>query len=365
MSTIKVNNIVPPNVGEGVSIDGLQMPTAGALSNRSLIINGAMAVSQRGTTFNYSGTGQTVAYKLDRWKTACFGAYPSGDYLEITQDTDVPSIALAGTKFSKSHKLKALQNIPVSATEARGIWIQQAIEGQNIEHLGFGAANASTVTLSFWVKATKTGTFSVAIKSSSSDLGYVSTVTIGAANTWQYCTKTIPGPTTGTFNTDNSSGCSLHFTWDLDPTWLATATTDQWVAGNIVGTTTQSNMLSATNDAVWVTGVQLEVGSKATPFELESYGQTLQKCKRYYQRLDRARGSAKGSALGTDQMAFSHHLGVEMNHAPDVIRKVETRGGCSHQQYANVRDNHISALVNVSSTSYWYYNDGYEADAEL
>jgi hypothetical protein len=296
------------------------MPTAGALSNRNIIINGGMAVSQRGTTFNYSGPN--VKYNLDRWKTNCYGAYLSGNYLEITQDTDVPSIAQAGTKFSKSHKLKALQNIPVSATEARGIWIQQAIEGQNIEHLGFGAANASTVTLSFWVKATKTGTFSVAIKSSASDLGYVSTVTIGAANTWQYCTKTIPGPTTGTFGTDNSSGCSVHFTWDLDPTWIATATTDQWVAGNVVGTTTQSNMLSATNDAVWVTGVQLEVGSKATRFEHESYAQTIEKCKRYYQRITCTVASGYNVSLvghwtsGTTGVA-TRSLHPEMRTAPD------------------------------------------------
>ena len=247
---------------------------------RNLIINGKFEISQRGTTFTYSGTAQDhTVYNSDRFTTQTFGSsFPSGNYLQITQDTDVPT-----SEFKNSQKIEVLQDISWGSGP-NGVWTRQTIEGNNISHLGFGGSNPSTITLSFWVKATKSGTFTATIKDSTSSVYYMCPVTIASANTWQYVTKTIPGATTGTWNTDNTEGLQVFLTWGIHSGWIAGTTTNQWASGNISGTTTQTNFLTTDGDIVWITGVQLEVGKNATEFEHRSYGEELALCMRYYQK---------------------------------------------------------------------------------
>ena len=114
-----------------------------------------------------------------------------------------------------------------------------------------------------------------------------------------------------------------------------------------------------------LTGVQLEVGQNATTFEHEPVERTFNKCYRYFLSVARGRASARGNATGTEQVAFSHALPVRMRAAPTMTHVSVERSGCSHQQYTNVNENHIAAMLDVTTTGYWYYNDGYTADAEL
>ena len=278
---------------------------------RNLIINGKFEISQRGTTFTYSGTAQDhTVYNSDRFTTQTFGSsFPSGNYLQITQDTDVPT-----SEFKNSQKIEVLQDISWGSGP-NGVWTRQSIEGNNISHLGFGGANPSSITLSFWVKATKSGTFSAVIKDSTSSVYYICPVTISSANTWQYVTKTIPGATTGTWNTDNTQGLQVVLTWGMDSGWIAGTTTNEWASGNISGTTTQTNFLTTDGDIVWMTGLQLEVGKNATEFEHRSHGEELALCQRYYYRNNASEAYSRfalgiGSANVNAQIVVKHPVGM-------------------------------------------------------
>ena len=252
---------------------------------KNLIMNGKFEISQRGTTFTYSGTAQDhLVYSADRFRVQTFGSsFPSGNYLQITKDTDVPN-----SEFKNSQKIEVLQDISWGSGP-NGVWTKQSIEGNNVSHLGFGGSNPSTITLSFWVKATKSGTFTATIKDSTSSVYYMCPVNIASANTWQYVTKTIPGATIGTWNTDNGEGLQVVLTWGINPGWIAGTTTNQWASGNISGTTTQTNFLTTDGDIVWMTGLQLELGKNATDFEHRSYGEELALCQRYYFKLTNSR----------------------------------------------------------------------------
>ena len=269
MSTIKVNNIVPPNVGEGVSIDGLQMPTAGALSNRSLIINGAMTFDQRSNGSVFDTTGQTYG-TCDRWSFQ----YSQASKYTGQQVSDGP------VGFEKS--LKATVTNAFTVGSPNYFVVEQAIEGYNTSSLAWGSADAKAISISFWVKASVTGTYSLAVRNADYTRTRVEEYTINTANTWEYKTITVPGDTTGTYNTTNGPGIRLVF--DLGVGTAYSGTAGVWNAGNKFSTSNSVHLIE-TQGATWnITGVQLEVGSKATPFEHESYGQTLAKCQRYYYR---------------------------------------------------------------------------------
>ena len=271
MSTIKVNNIVPPNVGEGVSIDGLQMPTAGALSNRNLIINGAMQVAQRATQV----TGATTSgyYTCDRQAILInsLGTWT------IDQSTDAPD------GFSNSLKLTCTT---ADASPSSGDYIQcrRSIEAQNLQLLGFGTAGAKAITLSFWVKSNKTGTATLAIMQADNANKLASlSYTISSANTWEYKTITFPGDTAGVIDNDNGAGLILELWLNSGPEYTSGSLQSTWAPGVSANRNPSNLGVGGTiNDYFQITGVQLEVGSKATPFEHRSYGDELAKCLRYY-----------------------------------------------------------------------------------
>ena len=317
MSTIKVNNIVPPNVGEGVSIDGLQMPTAGALSNRNLIINGDMVHDQRSNGSVFATTGATYG-TCDRWSFQ----YSNASKYTGQQVSDGP------VGFKKSLKANVASAFTVSSTSY--FLVEQAIEGYNFSSLCFGTADAKPVSISFWVKASVTGTYSLALRNSDNTRSIVQEYTINTANTWEYKTITTPGDTTGTYNTTNGVGIRLVFGLGIGSSFEATAGT--WVAGNKF-TTSSSVRLIETQDATWqVTGVQLEVGSKATPFEYESYSQTLAKCQRYYYRTT-ASSNDSTVAVGFNQNGSATRavafFPVTMRAAPTALEQSGTASDVS------------------------------------
>ena len=243
---------------------------SGFLRNR--IINGDMRINQRGYV---SGTPLTATnnFCTDRFNVTCsttggFSAY---------QSTTAP------TGFTNS--LFFTKTTGASPAVAETNYIYQGIEGYNASDLAWGTANAKTVTLSFWVYAGATGTFSGSLRNGAATFySYPFTYTISSANTWTQITTTIAGPTVGTWTSDNTGGIYVFFDLGCGTNFRATA--GAWSAGNYIGATGATTYpISTTGGTFYLTGVQLEVGTVATPFERQIYSTQLAQCQRYYQTV--------------------------------------------------------------------------------
>jgi hypothetical protein len=237
---------------------------------RNRLINGDMRINQRGNT-SYTVASGSNLYTLDRWEAV--DAHANAAYT-VGASSDFP----AGSGFSNS----AIVTITTSGTTGAGdvAIFRQTIEASNVEDLEFGTSTAKTVSLSFWVKGSVTGTYAVAVSNSANNRHYIRHYTISSANTWEYKTVTIPGDTTGTWLRGTSAGLRLKFTLAAGTTYQGTVNT--WNAADVIGTSSSVN-LTSTNGATWqVTGVQLEVGSVATPFERRPTGLELALCQRYF-----------------------------------------------------------------------------------
>ena len=272
MSTLKVNAIR----GTGASSDAISVNSTDGtctakitnnLSNRNLIINGSVIISQRNGTSNTTiGSGAT--YGPDR--IAARTQTGSGHTLAQTEDGP------AGFKYSA----KVTIGTGGSPSAANKNYLYQTIEGNNVAHLGSGTSSAETVTLSFWVKSSLTGNFGAAIVSGAADHSYTFPYTISSANTWEKKTKTIALPTSGgTWATNNGSGLMVMF--DLGSGSDFEGTANQWNSAFDVRASSDVKLM-ATNSATWyVTGVQLEVRDYPSSFEFRSYGDELARCQRY------------------------------------------------------------------------------------
>jgi len=277
-----------------------KIATTVPLGTKNLIINGNMQIAQRAT----SATGLTTGgYRtVDRFYHEILTA---GTWSE-SQDTNVPT----GQGFAKSLKINCTSSATLSGTEQT--FIQQIIEAQNLQYLKFGTANASSLTVSFWVKSNKTGNYVFWIYQDD-DARFTNKVyTINTADTWEKKTITISGDTTGVIDDDNGAGLILR--WILgtgstytsgtspDGTWEAYTDANAY-AGHAV------NLADSTSNYINITGVQLEVGENATPFENRMYSQELAMCQRYYQKLKPLSGNyspfgiARGDG-GTGLLAY-------------------------------------------------------------
>jgi hypothetical protein len=247
--------------------DGSTQNTAAKVGMVNRIINGAMMIDQRNAGASVTPTTGAV-YELDRWHSY----RNSSGAFSVQQVSDAPS------GFTKSAKITVSTAYAGSSEQYN---YAQFIEGNNIFDLSFGSSAAKTITLSFWIKSSVTGTFSGGITSYSADVSYPFTYSITVANTWEYKTVTITGATTGTWSTDNTAAMRVIF--DLGSQTSNEGTANTWNSGyyyRVAG----SVRLIATNTATWqITGVQLEKGSTATSFDYRPYGTELALCQRYYQ----------------------------------------------------------------------------------
>jgi hypothetical protein len=238
---------------------------------RNLIINGGMVFSQRnGTSAVTLNSAGSVIYDFDRWRRQ---VYENGK-LSLQQVTDAPS--------GFSYSIKATTASAVSPSGAGYYMFNQPIEGFNTAHLAFGTSSAKTITLSFWVKSTLTGQWSGAIKNGASNRAYVFTYQINSANAWEYKTITIAGDTSGTWvGSTNGVGLSLMYDLGTDRSDLQ-GTSNAWSSTNAYAASTGVRLVQNASATWQITGVQLEVGKVATPFEHRSYGEELALCQRYY-----------------------------------------------------------------------------------
>jgi hypothetical protein len=233
---------------------------------RNRIINGAMVIDQRNAGASVTPTNGT--YTLDRWAAQ----------LSQASKFTVQQSSTAPVGFINSLKVTSSSAYTVGSSEV--FLINQYIEGLNVADLAWGTANAKTVTLSFQVYSSLTGTFGGSIADSSQAYSYPFTYTISSANTWTQISVTITGPTAGTWNTNNGIGIRIWFGLGVGSTYSGTA--GAWTATGYYSATGATSVVG-TNGATWyITGVQLEVGSVATPFEQRLYGTELQLCQRYY-----------------------------------------------------------------------------------
>jgi len=238
---------------------------------KNRIINGAMVIDQRNAGASVSITPST-AYAVDRFVSVI--AQGSGHTAQ--RSTSAPAGFI--------NSLLVTVGTGASASAGNVSRIYQNIEGLNVADLDWGLATASTITLSFWVKSSLTGTFAGGVYNNAANRTYVFTYTISAANTWEQKSVTIAGDTSGTWLTTNGIGMTVN--WDLGTGSTYQGTAGVWAAG-AAWATSGSVKLAATSGATWsVTGVQLEKGSTATSFDYRPYGTELALCQRYAYQMN-------------------------------------------------------------------------------
>ncbi len=342
MSTLNVDK-VDPNTGTalelGTSGDTITVPSGATFvvagtteitgtnnvqrpNAQALIINGNCAISQRGTSFATMGNGDSQ-YTLDRFQWSEEGGFGDAE-LTITQDADVPT----GQGFAKS--LKAVCTTLDASIDSNTIsYITQKFEGQDLQLLKKGTANAEKLTLSFWAKSNLTGTFTIAFKDTDNSRLYSTSYSPASADTWEKFIVSIPADTTGAFTDDNAT--SLAVDWNLQAgtdksdgaltaAWEAQAEGDRAVG--------QTNFFSSTSNDFYITGIQLEVGeytsSTIPPFQFETYAENLRRCQRYFYKLGGTTDTYKRLSVNfcnpsnRNQTLGLHHLPVPMRTAQTV-----------------------------------------------
>ena len=249
---------------------------AGGITGKSLVINGAMAVSQR--SVSDTSVHESGFYSCDRWSVF----YNAEDELRntITQASDGPD------GFANSLKIETTTAESAVASDER-FYVMYKAEAQDLQSLGFGTSAAQKTTLSFYVKSSVTGTYAVSLYQSDGNDLIGSTYTINSANTWERKELTFAGNTAAAIADDNGIGIIIYFGIMLGSDWTSGSNTSwaEFADANFFAGHAQNGVATTTNATWQLTGVKWEVGSSATPFDhSESYGETLERCKRYYQR---------------------------------------------------------------------------------
>ena len=344
---------------------------------KNRIINGAMVIDQRNAGASVSGTSAVTAYCLDRF---LFSNSTDGA-ITVQQDTTAP------TGFVNSLKI-AISTADASLSVTQNLTLIQRIEGYNIADLGWGTANAKTVTLSFWVYSSLTGTFGGVLKNSASNRSYPFTYTISSANTWTQASITIAGDTTGTWLTTNGMGIQLCF--GLGAGTDRSGTAGAWNANNNTSATGAVSVIGTLNATWYITGVQLEKGSTATSFDYRPYGTELQLAQRYF-TTNYDIGTAVGTAIAAQEVicAISNSSGtvqtsgiyfpVTLRATPTIVTYDEagpTSGKFQFSLYSIASVSYTASVTKLSTKGFAIdatgvtatYNQGrgyYSASAEL
>ena len=261
------SNITTTGTVNTPSINGGQIG-----GRRNIVYNGAMQVAQRGNQNTSNGTN---TFGVDRFLVYLRG----GAAATVSKDTDVPS----GQGFSSSCKIDITTGDALGTANDLALF-RQLFEGQDLQQLKKGTSNAEKVTVSFWIKSTITGTYILELDDVDNTRGISKSYTVSSSNTWEHKTITFEGDTTGAFDNDNAN--SLRLTWalgagsdfqgvTLSTSWASISDGDARYEGQV-------NAVNSDSNNIYFTGIQMEIGSQATPFEHRSFGEELALCQRYY-----------------------------------------------------------------------------------
>jgi hypothetical protein len=276
---------------------------------RNLIINGAMQVAQRGTSFSSAANN---TYVVDRFRVKRNGM--DNLVYDLSQSSTSPD------GFGNSIKLD-VTTAETSSADGEYLKIDTTIEAQNVQQLKYGTSSAEQITMSFWVRSSTTGTYAIEMYTEDPDKQITNTFTVNSANTFEYKTVTFVGDTGGSINNDNGQGFLI--SWFLSvPSNYKTGDSTSWRTYNADGRGYgQTADVASTTGEFYITGVQLEVGTNASDFEHESYAETLRKCQRYFYRLGGKLNGATGyrGTVGTGVM-FSPTLSLVDNKHPTAMR---------------------------------------------
>jgi len=300
-----------------LTVNGNAYPTAGPLSNRNIVINGAMQVAQRGTVVNagneYAGPDRMRFSKND-------GAFT------ISQSTDVPS----GQGFGNSWKCDVTSVAGTAGSYY--VILEHRIEGRNLQMLKKGTASAENFTVQFWIKTSKTGTYIVEMRDTDNNRSISQSYTVSAADTWEKKILTFDGDTSGVLDNDNGSSLTILLWIYAGSTFTSGTLQTSWGAetdaNKAVG---QVNAADNTANNIYITGLQLEVGSVATPFEHRSYGQELALCQRYLPAINGSDGNGYldvGYIQASNQMNTIYRFSVPTRTKPTGMT-VSTPGNCA------------------------------------
>ena len=256
----------------GITFPNSSTQSVGFYGFKNRIINGGMVIDQRNAGASVTPT-TAGTYLVDRWVV-----YPS-------QNSKLTAQQNAGSVTPPAGFINYLgftSSSAYSILSSDYFVFGQKIEGFNTADLGWGTANAKTVTLSFWVYSSLTGTFGGAFTNSAENRSYPFSYTISSANTWTQISITVAGDTTGTWLTNNSSGIKIYFSLGVGSTYTGTA--GSWAGANYYNATGATSVVGTNGATFYITAVQLEAGSTATSFDYRPYGTELNLCQRYYQR---------------------------------------------------------------------------------
>ncbi len=346
-------------VANNLTVNGNQYPTDGPLSNRNLIVNGAMQVAQRSTSLVSVSNNSNEDYQsVDRMRTQLTNSAPGA--ADIGQSTDVP----AGQGFSNSWSLDV-----TTANTAPGtvfeIYVSQKLEAQDVRNSGWDYTDPNSfLTLSFWAKSNKAGTHVINITTHDGTTHHIPFEYDLVANTWTFVEKHIPGNANLTINNDNGPGFEVAWKF-LQGTDRNGGTDETWSSNTQHrGTPNGVNLFDTVGNNFFLTGVQLEVGSKSTPFEHRSYADELHRCMRYYQEYTSSTnglGIAGAGFVETGtQTEFVFHLSTPMRTLASAniteIGDLEVRVGGSRFDVTGLdsvafNDNFSLAVTRVSNVN--------------
>lgn len=340
----------------------LQAAAASPYVLKNRIINGDMRIDQRNAGAAVTINSAAYTFVVDRWSG--YGSAADGVFT-LQRSTTAP------TGFTNSF-LATVTTADASIGASQLYIIEQFIEGFNVADLDFGTANAKTITISFWVRSSVTGTFSGSIADTNYTRSYPFTYTISSANTFEYKTVTIAGDTTGTWNKDNGIGMRLYF--DLGSGSSTKATAGAWTGSGTVGATGSTNLIATNGATFYITGVQLEQNTSATPFERRLYNQELANCQRYYLKLNSGAQTlytsfGAGVAYNTTVASITINYPVQMRGLPTYnyggsLRLVGSAGiAATSSSLGNT--SYLSSYVDVTVASglttggaYWFGPNG-------
>lgn len=372
MSLVKANTYQDASGGSNAVFSGVASPP-NSMGFRNRIINGNMAIDQRNAGASVSGNNN---YTLDRWQALVSA---SGKYT-VQQDAGAVTPPAGFTDY-----LGVTSSSAYSVSSSDYFTINQRIEGFNCADLNWGSANAQTVTLSFWVRSSLTGTFGGSLRNSASNRSYPFSYAVSSANTWEYKTITIAGDTSGTWLVTNGVGIDLNFSLGAGTAFSGTA--GAWNGNNNFSATGATSVVGTNGATFYITGVQLEAGSVASPFERRDYGRELMMCQRYFSKSWSV-GTAVGTAYDVSYGGHAYAIGtgnfglgcgrpfaVAMRTAPTMVtydgsgttgRIVPWNLSSVTYGSINVTENGITGLdLNANSTLGRTYTFAYTASAEL